>query len=89
MRIILVHAVDEGIATEGIARIKRGPEPVGEGIANVSFESGEQLLPEDFRSLIRGVVSVKGGVGVGIDLPFLLRAEGVRDSKLRVERPAI
>ena len=40
LRVVLVLAIDEGIAAEGVARIERGPEAGGEGIADVSFESG-------------------------------------------------
>src|SRR5215472_5370720 len=40
LRVILVSAVDRGVAAKGIARIESGPQPVVEGIADVSFKSG-------------------------------------------------
>ena len=39
LRVVLVHAADGSSAAKGVTRIKRGPKAVGEGEANVSFES--------------------------------------------------
>ena len=38
--VMLVNAVNEAVAAEGVGRVNRGPEVVGEGIAEVTFESG-------------------------------------------------
>src|SRR5215469_15101597 len=45
LRIVLTHAINESGAAERVARIKSHPKVIVERIADVSFQSGERLLP--------------------------------------------
>jgi hypothetical protein len=85
----LVHAVDHGSAAKGVARIKRGPEVVDQGIADVSFDCGQRLLSENFGPVIGSVVREEVSAGVGIELPLLLSPEWVRNGNFRFEGPPV
>ena len=55
LRIVLVCSIDERIPTERITSIHRSPDTVGEGIAQMSFETRERLLPEYFPTVVLSV----------------------------------
>jgi hypothetical protein len=52
---VLVCSIDERIPTERITSIHRSPDTVGEGIAQMSFETRERLLPEYFPTVVSGL----------------------------------
>src|SRR5262245_41155614 len=87
--IILINAVDERGAPKGIARVQGNPEAIVERIADVSFQSGQWLLPQDLMSMASGVVCVEVPIRVRIELPLLFRPEGMRQRDFGLERPAI
>src|SRR5215469_6398735 len=47
LRVILVNTVDGGITAKRIARIESGQDLVVEGIADVSFKSGQRQFAQD------------------------------------------
>lgn len=85
LRTVLVHTIDEGISTEGITSVQRSPDIVGEGIAQMSFETRERILPEYLPAVISGVIGKKICVGVAVDLPVVIWSERVRNSDFRLE----
>ena len=52
LSVVLIDIVDERSTAKGVARIKRCPDVVIEGIAEVSFHSGQRLLTQDFRPMV-------------------------------------
>ena len=52
LSVVLIDIVDDRSAAKGVARIKRCPDLVIEGITDVPFNSGQRLLPQDLRSMV-------------------------------------
>src|SRR5262245_50640203 len=83
--IVLVDTVDDRVASKAVARIKRDPDVVVEGVADMSLKSEQRLLPQDLLATIGGIVGEEVDVGVAVELPPQLGPKGIAQRDFRLE----